>query len=290
MPSDDRSYLPAYFALELDGLKCGLIQKFEGGDLKSEVTTQQIGQVKYNDFTVQMGLSMGQPVKDWIEASLNMNYTRKSGELQAADFKREVRDIRAFEDALLTEIGFPALDGSSKDAAFMSLKFSPGIVRNEKGDGSKIDDPADMEQKMWHPTDFRFTIDGLEEASAKVQKVDAITINLGVARDHRGQGRDERQELRKVNFPHLKLTLLEADAEPFFVWHENFVINGQNEEEKHKTGSLVYLNRTRQKDLLTLTFSGLGLFKISAERTNNEDKIASVTVEMSCENITVKFA
>jgi hypothetical protein len=291
MRSDGRSYVPAYFALDLDGVKCGLIQKVEGGDVEGEVTNLPIGHVKYNDFTVQMGLSMGQPLKDWIEASLNMNYMRKSGELKTADFTRKVRDIRVFEDALLTEIGFPGLDGSSKDPAFMSLTFSPWIVRNKKGDGSKIEDPADMEQKMWTPSNFRLTIEGLEEACVKVQKVEAITIKQAVVRDHSAQVRDDRQEPRQVGFPNLKLTLREADAEKFFAWHKDFVINGNNGEEKHKSGSLEYLNQNRQKVLLTLEFSGLGISRISAQPlANNEDKIASVTVELYGENITGKFA
>jgi hypothetical protein len=301
MASDGRSYVTGYFALDLDQVKCGLIQKFEGGDIEGEVTNlplahdyyikKHIGNVKYNPFTLQMGLAMGQPVKDWIDASLAMNYMRKSGELKAADFKREVRHIRVFEDALLTEIGFPACDGAGKEAAFMSLKFHPWRTRNKKGDGSKVDNPADMAQKMWHPTDFRMVIDGLEKACTKVSKVDAIAIKQTAIPDQTGMERDHFLEPGKVEYPNIKLTLSEEYSHDFFAWHEEFVINGNNTEEEHKSGSLVYLNRNRTKDLLTLTLMGLGIFKISAApRANNEDKIASVTVECYCENITSQFA
>lgn len=287
MASDGRSYVTGYFALDLDGIRCGLIQKFEGGDVEGEVTTlplahdysvrKHIGNVKYNDFTVQTGLSIGQPVKDWIDASIAMNYMRKSGEVRAADFKREVRHIREFRDALLTEIGFPACDAAARDAAFMTVKFSPTSVRNKPGDGSKVDDPANAAQKMWHPTDFRFVIDGLDKACAKVSKVEAMSIKF--------------KEPGKIEFPNIKFTLPEDYSHDFFKWHEDFVINGNNSEENHKTGSLVYLDRTRRKELLTLTLHGLGIFKISAApRANNEDKIASVTVECYCEKITSNFA
>lgn len=301
MASDGRSYVTGYFAMDLDGVKCGLIQKFEGGDIEGEVTTlplahdyyvkKHIGNVKYNDFTVQLGLSMAQPVKDWIDASLAMNYMRKSGELKAADFKRDTRHIREFKDALLTGITFPAGDAAAKDAAFATLKFSPWIVRNKKGDGSKVDNPADMSQKQWHPTDFRFVVDGLDKACSKISKFDAVEIKQSVVTDQVGQERDNLKEPGKIDYPNLKITMSEEYSHDFFAWHEDFVINGNNEEEKHKGGSIVYLNRTRQKELLTLTLAGLGIFKISAApRANNEDKIASVTVEMYCENITSKFA
>ena len=301
MASDGRSYVTGYFAMDLDGVKCGLIQKFSGGAIEGEVTTlplahdyyvkKHIGNVKYNDFDVQMGLSMGQPVKDWIDASLSMNYMRKSGELKAADFKRETRHIREFKDALLTGITFPAGDGAAKDAAFMTLKFSPWIVRNKKGDGSKVDNPADMAQKLWHPTDFRFVVDGLDKACSKISKFDAIEVKQSVVSDQVGQERDYMKEPGKIDFPNLKVTLSEEYSHDFFAWHEDFIINGNNEEEKHKSGSIVYLNRNRTKELLTLTLSGLGIFKIdAAPRENNKDAIASVTVEMYCENITSKFA
>jgi hypothetical protein len=290
--SDGRSYVTGYFALDLDGVKCGLIQKFSGGDVEGDVTTLprpgatgfRPSGTRYRDFEVAMGLSMGQPVKDWIDASLAMNYMRKSGELKAADFKREVRHIREFKDALLTEIGFPACDGAAKEPAFMTLKFSPWIVRNKKGDGSRVDNPADMAQKLWHPTDFRFTIDGLDKACAKVSKVEALTIKQKVARDHIGNARPSgRQEISR-----LKITLPAEYAQDFRKWHEETVKAGQGPR-AHKSGSLVYLNRTRQKELLTLTLSGLGIFKISAApRANNEDKIASVTVEMSCQRVRLR--
>lgn len=66
--SDGRSYVTGYFDLQLDGIKCGLIQKFEGGDVEGEVTTlplaqdylvrKQIGNVKYNDFKITMAPAM----------------------------------------------------------------------------------------------------------------------------------------------------------------------------------------------------------------------------------------
>ena len=276
MASDGRSYVTGNFALSLDGFNCGLIQKFEGGDIEGELVPQPGGQVWSNDLEVQMGISMAQPVKDWIDASLAMNYMRKNGELKAADFKRQVRHIREFRDALLTEITFPACDGAAKDAAFLTLKLSPGEVRDLDGDGSMLDAPVAAEEETLNRSDFRFTIEGLETACAKVSKVNALTIKQTTARD-------------KIGATNLEITLPEEHAEPFLRWHEDFVINGNNEEEKHKSGSLEYLNQTRQKELLTLTFSGLGIYKVAAA-TNNEDKIASVTVEMYCENITAKFA
>src|SRR5262245_26070462 len=126
MASEGRSYVTGYFDLMLDGLNCGLIPKFSGGDIEGDVTTlpmahdyyikKHIGNVKINDFdlSLSMGLSMAQPLKDWIEASLANKPVRKSGEIKVADKDRKVQQVIEFSDALLTEIGFPACDGGSK--------------------------------------------------------------------------------------------------------------------------------------------------------------------------------
>jgi hypothetical protein len=276
MGSDGRSYVTGYYGLVLDGIDCGLAQKVEGGDVEGE------GRV----LTLQMGLSMGQPVKDWIDASLAMSYMRKSGEIKAADADRSVHRVSEFENALLTEIGFPACGGSATGVAFMTLKFSPWIVRNKKGDGSKVDNPADMSQKQWHPSDFRLTIDGLHGATEKVSKVDAIVIKQSVVSDQVGSERDYFKEPGKVDYPNIRITLPEADSADFSAWHDDSAGSHSGK----KNGRLAYLDPERN-ELLVLELKGLGIHKISkASTTNNEDKIASVTVEMYVENITSKFA
>lgn len=298
--ADERSFVAGYFALDLDGFKCGLIQKASGGDPEGDVTTlplahdylvkKQIGNVKYNPIEIQCGLSMATPLKEWIEASLAMNYLRKSGEIKTANFKRQTKSIREFKDALLTKIVFPAGDATSKEAAFATLGFHPWITRDKPGDNSVVDNPADMQQKAYHPTDFKFNVDSLEKGSAKVSKVDALEIKQTAVSDQVGAERDYLLEPGKVEVPNVKITLSDAFADDYKAWFEQFVINGINEDKDHKTGTMVYLNRTRQKELLTLTFSGLGIYKLAAAPSvNNEDKIKAVTVEMYCEAIQAKF-
>jgi hypothetical protein len=299
MAGDGRSYVSGYFVLDLDGFKCGLIQKFEGGDIEGDVTNlpmahdyyvkKHIGNVKYHDFALQLSLSMGQPVKDWIDASLAMNALRRSGEIKIADVDRKVQEVREFSDALLTEIGFPACDGGAKDAAFLSLKFSPWIVRNKKGDGSILESPVDADQKTFTTHNFNLSIDGID-AAAKVSRVDAIEIKQTVVRDNVGNERAASIAPGKLTFSNITITLAEADAGEFVAWHADFVINGNNEESQHKTGSLVYLDATRQKELLRLEFSGLGISTITpAPRGGPEDTIAKVRVTLPVKRINVKF-
>jgi hypothetical protein len=71
------------------------------------------------------GRISGKPLQDWIDASLSMNFMRKSGELQAADFNRDVRHVREFKDAVLTEG-----DLNGDGLADLAISFEP----NDGGD------------------------------------------------------------------------------------------------------------------------------------------------------------
>lgn len=298
---DNRSYVSGYFQVDLDGMNCGMVQKFEGGNISADVVSEpvsdkylvkkHIGNLKYNDFSLQMVAVAGTPMTEWVEAALSMNYQRKSGELKAADFQLKVRSIREFKDALVTEVGFPACDGASKEPAFMSVKFAPEVVRTKAGDGSTVDAAIMTKQKMWSPANFRLNIDGLSEACKRVNKVDALTAKITTVRDEIGDARDYALEPGKIEMPNLSLTLTEADAKAFYEWHEDFVIRGNCHEENEKTGSLVYLDHTRQKTLCEISFSNIGIFNVTADPvSNNDDKIRRVKVECYLERMKAKFS
>ena len=301
MASDGRSYVTGIFDMTLDGIACGIVKDFKGGDIKGEVATlpmshdyymkKQIGNVQYTGFDLTMGMSMTKPVKDWIDASLAMNYMRKSGELRAADFKREVRHIREFHDALITEIGFPGGNGAGKNPGFLNLKFEPWRTRNKKGDGAKVEQPTDWQQKEYHETDFRVQIDGFAAPMAKVSQFDGLVVKQKTVLDSVGTERDYFREPAAVDYPDLKFTMSEEYSHDLHAWFEDFVINGNNTEDVHKTGTIEYLNRNRQKTLLTLTLSGIGIYSIAASpRVQHEDKIASVVITCYLENLTSQFA
>jgi hypothetical protein len=218
-------------------------------------------------------------IYDWIRASFSMNYMRKSGEIKAADFKRETRHIREFKDALLTGITFPACDGAAKDPAYLTLKFEPKVTRYHR-DGGRVDEPNEPAQKEWSPANFRLQIDGID--CSRVNKVESITIKQKVVEDGIGTKRDSTKRVRTLDVDNIVIYISEEYAHDFQKWFEDFSIAGNNDEAKHKSGSMVYLNRTRQKELLTLSLSGLGIFKISAPaQTNNDDKVKLVRIELS---------
>jgi hypothetical protein len=136
-----RSYTAGQYALDMKGIFAGWVASMEGGNAVSEVVSEKMGPdkivrkhlagVKYEDITVTCGTGMTKPFYQWIADSLAHNYSRMDGALIQADFNHKEVSRLSFVEALISEIGFPALDASSKDAAKLTLKFSPEICRVE---------------------------------------------------------------------------------------------------------------------------------------------------------------
>jgi phage tail-like protein len=289
-------------ALELDGQFAGWLSSFEGGQASGEVVEHKdesgvvrkhLGNVKYNDISITSGAEMSKGFFEWIKATLNKDYARKDGAIVAADFDYNTQAVMQFSNALVTEIGFPALDAASKDAAKMTLKFKPEVTRYKHQSGRVIGNESKAEQKMFTPSNFRLTIDGLDQTTAKVSKVEAITIKQTAVSDDVGDQRDYTQEPAKIDFPNLKITMAEVYADGFSQWHEDFVIKGNNGADKEKSGTLEYLDATRQKVLLSLEFKGLGIFKFEPNKISNEEhkrSLPEVDVQLYCNDMQFKFS
>ncbi|HWF86401.1 MAG TPA: hypothetical protein VG222_16185, partial [Vicinamibacterales bacterium] len=81
----------------------------------------------------------------------------------------------------------------------------------------------------------------------------------------------------------------EAAADQLYAWHEDFVINGNNGQDKEKGGTLEYMSANMKDVLFTLTFSGLGIFKLTPEKVEaGSENVRRVKAEMYCEQITFK--
>ena len=60
-------------------------------------------------------MGMGQPLYDWIKAALGGAPVAKNGSVALVSPAGKAEAYRHFRDALVQEVGFPALDGSSKE-------------------------------------------------------------------------------------------------------------------------------------------------------------------------------
>ncbi len=289
--SNQRAYVAGKYAIELDGIMAGWLHTAEGGHATSDVIDERLGPdqiikkhisgVKYEDITVNCGTGMSKGFYEWIKASFDRKYSRKNGAIIAADYDtKEVRRLSFFE-GLITEVGFPACDGASKDPAYMVLKFSPESTQVQPGSGKPVQISASV-QKKWLPANFRLNIDGLD--CTRVNKIEALTVKQKVIQD------PGTAPVVTLEVPNLVITLADAAADSFYKWHEDFVIKGNNGDDKEKGGALEYLAPDLKEVLFSLSFAHIGIFKLSPDKVESgSENIRRVKAEMYCEDMKFNY-
>ena len=298
-PTDARGSASARFGLELGGASAGGLNSVEGGNASADVVVERIGPdripkkhagaTKYEDVTIEFGAGVSKPMLQWMKDTLDLKYPRQNGAIVESDMNGTERGRLTFSNALLTEIGFPALDAASKDLAKMTVKFSPELTRMITAAGKQQGAGNAAVQKRWLPANFRLTIDGLD--CTQVSKVDALVIKQKVTQNAVGQGRDFQKEPTALEYPNLVVTLAESRAKSFYDWHESFVVKGQNGDDKEKNGTLEYLSANTQEVLFTLTFKRLGIVKLAPEKVEaNSEAVRRVKAEMYVEQMQFSYS
>jgi phage tail-like protein len=299
--ADKRGYVAGKYAIEIDGVNGGWLSSAEGGQATADVITEKLGPdhiqkkhlagVKYDDISVSFGTGMSKSVYSWIQDSFNHQYSRRNGAIIGADYNFKEYSRLTFTNGLISEIGLPALDASSKDAAKMSLKMTPEYTRTTttQGGGASIAGKYAINagvQKKWTPANFRLRIDGLEDPCTRVTKIEAITLKQKNVDNAVGEMRDFEREPAYLEVPNLVITTAESHALPIYQWHEDFVIKGNNGDAAEKGGTLEFLTPNLQEVLFTLTFAHLGVFKITPDKVESgAEGIRRVKVEMYCEEM-----
>jgi hypothetical protein len=291
-PIQGRSFVSGHFGLEIEGAQAGFLKSVDGGGATADVVTEapagqdrfsrkHLGNVKYEEFSMQIGFNMNKAVYDWIAASWTSSFMRKSGAVVAADFKSDIKSKREFSDALITETGIPACDGSSKEAGYLRLNFAPEVTTDVKASGTLS---VSKQQKLWLTSNFKLEIDGLD--CTRVNKIDAFTVKQALVTSEIGDDRDYEREPGKVEFPNLSITFAEVSAHSWVDWHKSFLIQGNNGQEQEKNGRLLFVSANLQEQLLEIKFFNLGIFKLDAEAGEpNADAPARMTAELYCERM-----
>jgi len=263
--------------LVLDGVTVGVLNSAKGGNAYADVLTEvlgadgvahkHIGPPKYEDITLVAGLGVDKSFWDWIGASLNYKHVRKNGSVEPAEFDAVEMQTLEFYDALVTEMSIPDSDAESKNVQKMTIKVRPEYTRMKKGSGNAgVTLPPARPRRRWISSNFRLVIDGVD--CSKVSKIDGFTIKINPPTDVIGQDRDPVKEPGKIEFPNLQVTLPERFAQDFRAWHEDFLIKGNNGQDKEKGGSIEFLSPDRKDVLMKITLKNLGIFKLAPEEAS----------------------
>jgi tail tube protein gp19 len=288
-----RTYSAANFSLSLDGINVGPLAAVEGGAVAAEVVVENAGPdnirkkhvagVKYEELAFDVGLG-AKPVIEWITSTWQGKQPRKSGSVQMADFSYNVRGERQFANALITGTTIPTLDGSSKETGYLTVTIAPESVREMGGSGAKAATNKSDRQKMWLRSNFSFELGDLP--GKRVARIESFTVGQKVTEDQVGEFRDLEKQPGTLVFPDLKVTLSQADAEPWAKWHEEFVIKGNNGDAQEKNGAIVFLSPNMKDELGRINLFNCGIFRFGTPRLEaNANRVALVTADLYCERM-----
>jgi len=285
---EGRAYAAGKFAVELDGEMAGWLYSVEGGHATSDVVTggglrgetKHIAGVKYEDIVLACGTGMSKAFYEWIMACADRRYIRKNGAIVVCDYNYKELSRLEFNNALMTEVAFPALDAASKDAAKMTIKISPEVtrMRTNAAGGAALRAQDSAIQKKWLPANFRLKIDRLD--CSRVNKIEAIIIKQKV-----GRGTAYLMGSPNPETSPMVITLPEAQAKPLYEWHEAS-LNMRNAPANKRTGELEYLSEHMRETLFSLRFADLALANVTPERPQGGiENLRGVKAEMYYERM-----
>jgi T4-like virus tail tube protein gp19 len=264
------------FFLELDGQACGFLDSVDGGDVVGEVVAEgaggehfvkkHLGQVAPRPIAMRFGLGLAPALYAWMADAWAGKQAARSGRIVFVDSTLQlVREV-AFESATITSVTFPKLDASSKEALLFGVVLDLEAARPQKGSGKLS--AASPKLKQASASGFRVEIDGLN--GDRAVSVDSFTVEIA--------------DGAPIDFPGLRITLSETGAETWQRWHEDFVVEGKNDDGMEKSGALVLLDPA-MKPIGRVTLAGLGIRRLSFPAPEGTEAVARVVAELYCEQM-----
>ena len=287
------AFTAGHFELSLDNAKTSCyLKSIDGGFMSHSPISEQIGgeakTIKHaavkeiEPVSFEIGMAGSTSVLQWIQDSWNKKYQQRNGQVNHADFNMNTVFEHQFSDALITETTFPTLDGSSKDAAYLKVKFQPRAVATKMvSDGPKVVPLGDgKKQKNWLCNAFRLNIDGIDEAQF-VNKIESFTIKQNVKKLQVGKHHVFELCPTKIEFPNLVCTISLAKAGSIHDWYQSYIANGKKDKAAQKSGSLEFLSPDRGKTLFRITMKHIAPFKFQIlSSTANSDQIKRAKFEL----------
>ena len=290
------AYTSGHFLFRLDdSLETTWVKSVDGGGVKGAVTEESTGSttfqmkhvatVEIEPLSIDVGISASTPVLTWVQDSWSRKFSRRNGELIHADFNLNSVLEQSFRDALLSEVTFPALDGSDKNAAYLNIKLLPEFIELKKGDGNKVKGVDSQKQKLWTPSSFRLDIDTV--ASSKyVNKIDSFTVKQKIKPLYVGKSRYPELEPTGVEFPKLNITIAAAHAGDFIDWYNELVVKGDQDPSQQKTGSIDFLDPSTNQEIFSIDLKKIGINHLTIEKSDaNAESIKRCKIELYVESL-----
>jgi hypothetical protein len=295
-----RAYASAHFVLELDGDHiAGFIRSVEGGGTKADILTyysgassaqnRQLGNPKYDDIKLQVGMSMSRAFYAWIAEFFSGKVVRKNGAILAGDFHYRERARRALYDTLLAEVSIPKFDGADRAPCYMGVTLSPERIRFEASQNQNLAPHVATSQKLWTANSFEFSIAGFEQATRRTTKIEGFTIKQTILEYRAGNLRDPVRVPTRVEFPNITFFIPEADAEPLIEHFTRRVIHGEPAPDTRLTGSITAQD-SDSDPLCTISLFGIDIAAIGPDKSDTSSQdIKQTRVDITVESMGFQY-
>ncbi len=292
-----RSYTAGTFFFSLDGSPDqSYIKSVDGGAVKGTVVEERVGPdethfkhlstVEIEPVSLELGMSISRPFLQWIQDSWGRQYSRRNGMIVHADYDDTTHLEQHFEDALITETVFPALDGADKSSPYLNVKLQPEKLLLKQRQSGNMTAAIASQQKLWSASNFMFSIDGLD--CTKVSKIDSFSVKQKIKQLYIGSQRHPEIEPLGIEFSNITIYVALAHAKPFLDWHEQFVVKGGRDLDHEKMGAITYIG-PRGQELLTVELKNVGIFSLTIEKAEaNAESIKRCKIELYVEKMALK--
>jgi hypothetical protein len=133
-------------------------------------------------------------------------------------------------------------------------------------------------------------IDGLDQACARVNKIEALTVKQKNVDEPVGQLRDYPKEPASIEVPNLVFTFPENNGQQVIDWHKQMVIEGINGQNMEKGGTLEYLTPDLKEVIFKITFTNMGIFKLTPDKAEAQNEtIRRLKAELYCEEMKFEY-
>lgn len=291
--SNDRSYAAGNTLIQIDGVSAGFVKTLTGCETLGDVVKEQpgtdgvirkhISQPRHDPCVIEVTAAMGEPVFNWIRATLNRNPLQKTVTLIVADYQYKEKSRLTLQGTTLAKVAFPALSGGDKSPATIKLSLQPEAIQRSTGNaGTTIQGTFNTKQKTWVASNFRVTMSGGLPAT-KVASVSSFEVTQELPQDSIGVVRDPLKEAGKLELGNLAVAVGGNEPVAWDAWFHSFVIQGNNGQSDEKTATIEFLEPNMQDVLFTLTLEGVGIFRAGALTAASTEKASSSSYSLYAE-------
>jgi hypothetical protein len=271
------------------GAIAAVVETYRDGSDPGNRTRKRLGSIVYEDIAVQLGLAMPDALFEWMADSMSTSAAKRDGAILRTDSALVVRSERAFKQAFISEIAFPALDAASKGYGRLMLTLSPASILPDTSSATPLSLALGKSKaKPWLVSGFRLQVDGLD--CTRVVRIDPFSVRRSVEKARSGRGDDTVLVPGSVEIPDLRIWVAAAGAVTWVDWHTAFVVNGSTRGKAVKQGSIDLLGANLKDVLARIKLSGLGIFRLSTDVPAEAAPagVPRIAADLYCEGMSIE--